>query len=78
VRFFQKKRQVPALMIGFYVLIIAKAVLNLALLRLYPDLVTAPSDMTDAWRGIAQALIAGAIWIQYFRVSERVENTFVR
>lgn len=76
VRFFQKKEQVPALMIGFYVLIILKAFINAALLDTFPELGSG-QDEYDAWRAVIQSIIAGAIWISYFRTSVRVQNTFV-
>ncbi len=77
VRFFQKKEQVPALMTGFYSLIIAKAFLNLVLLNIYPELITGPGDTPEAVRGIVRAVVSGAIWIAYFNRSVRVQNTFV-
>ncbi|MEJ0025167.1 MAG: DUF2569 domain-containing protein [Rhizomicrobium sp.] len=79
VRFFQKKHQVPRLMIIFYSLVIAKAVVNLSLLLIFPDLVQNPDkDMFGAWKGVIQAVIAGAVWISYFQASVRVANTFTR
>jgi len=78
VRLFQRKRQVPNLMTAFYLLVIAKAAINLALLYGYPLLATGADDMFNAWKGVVQSAVAGAIWISYFRVSVRVANTFTR
>jgi hypothetical protein len=78
VRFFQKKKHVPKLMIGFYVLLVALTVANAAALHWFPELSMGPDDMKDAMIGLVRVGIAAAIWIPYFLVSERVKNTFVR
>lgn len=77
LRFFQKKEQVPTLMTGFYLLVIAKMAINLVLLQTYPELAGGPDGMYEAIRGFVQSIVAGAIWIAYFRNSVRVANTFV-
>jgi hypothetical protein len=78
IQFLRKKRQVPNLMIAFYLLLGALVVGNYVLLANFPALWTAPEDLSDARTGLIRTAIAMAIWIPYFIVSERVKNTFVR
>jgi len=77
VRLFEKKSYVPTMMTAFYLLIIAKAVADLAVLLIYPDLSQEPDAVYQDSMGVVQSLVPGAIWIAYFHKSERVKNTFV-
>jgi hypothetical protein len=77
LRFFQKRRSVPRLMIAFYLLLLTMTAINLYLLRTFPELQATPSDMGDAVMGIVRVVVAVLIWIPYFLVSVRVKNTFV-
>jgi Protein of unknown function (DUF2569) len=79
VRLFQKKESAPRLMIGFYAMNLVLAVFYYLLLNVYPDLMTDPiGEMGGALKGIFQSAVFAALWISYFRVSVRVENTFTR
>jgi hypothetical protein len=78
IRLFQKRREVPRLMIGFYIAVLGKAVWNAAMLGSFPELQTADMTMPAALRDVLSAVVAGVVWIWYFRVSERVRNTFTR
>ncbi len=77
VQFFHKKRQVPEMMAGFYILSAAVAVGNYALLTKYPAMPVTPDMLSDATLWILRAVVAAAIWIPYFYLSDRVKNTFV-
>jgi Protein of unknown function (DUF2569) len=78
VRFLQKKRNVPKLMIAFYVMLLVMAGATYFLLVQFPELVESPGDVGDAIMGIIRTVIADAVWIPYFVVSVRVKDTFVR
>lgn len=78
IRFFQKTKNVPKLMIGFYSLIMILALANVLAIERFPELSTNPNDTFDAVMGTVRVGIAIAIWIPYFLVSKRVKNTFVR
>jgi hypothetical protein len=77
VRLFQKKRDVPELMMVFYVLVAIKAVITLGLLRHFPNAQTTDDVLRSAWQGFFGAVAAAIVWIAYFRKSVRVRNTFV-
>jgi hypothetical protein len=77
VQFFRKKRQVPNLMIGFYLLLGAMMVTNYIILANFPELWTR-EDLREALKGLLRVAVAMSIWIPYFIVSKRVKNTFVR
>ena len=77
VRLFQKRKSIPELMTWFYLMVLLKAVANVAILHSYPELGAADKDMFSAWKGVAQGVVAGIVWISYFHVSVRVKNTFV-
>lgn len=76
-RFFQKKKHVPAMMIGFYLCLLIMAGANAALLLRFPTLQAKPDDLNEALVGVAQTVVFCAVWIPYFRISRRVKNTFV-
>lgn len=77
VRFFQKKRSVPQLMIWFYVLVLVTALFVSGVIFAYDEFRSAPSDVGQAARDIGRALLAVAIWVPYFLTSKRVQATFV-
>jgi hypothetical protein len=77
VRFFQKKAQVPALMIAFYVVVLFANALVMT-----PAMVDSIDDhtrrhMTQGFHFVMQ-LAASLLWIVYFSRSRRVKATFVR
>ena len=78
IRFFQKKKHVPKMMIGFYILLMSMTAANAAAIHFFPALVESEKDVHDAYTGVARVLVACVIWIPYFIRSERVKNTFVR
>ena len=63
VRFLQKKRNVPKLMIAFYVMLAVLVGTNYFLLVQFPELIQSPADVEDAIMGIVRTAIAVAIWI---------------
>jgi len=76
MRLFQKKRNVPALMSWFYLLILGKLFLSAILTNLYPDM-QIPAEFRASIMTVFGAAVAAVIWIAYFKRSIRVRNTFV-
>nr|WP_154958346.1 DUF2569 domain-containing protein [Paenibacillus xylanexedens] len=76
VAFYRKKSILPRLMIIFYSLSLTVGIVDSLLLSQIPM----ARELADgsSIRDIARSAIACAIWIPYFRKSERVQNTFVR
>lgn len=74
--FYRKKAILPRLMIIFYSLSFVVGVVDSLLLYQIP-IARELEDGSSIW-DIARSAIACAIWIPYFRKSERVKNTFVR
>ena len=80
VLLFQKKKIFPKLMIGLYlfnVLVVGVDFLALAsfITETFPEI--AKEVTADATRNLTSGVVAAAIWVPYFFVSERVKNTFV-
>jgi hypothetical protein len=73
MRFFAKKRDAPTL---FIVLMVTNLVLNVVLLALEVS-AGAEGLAEESLRQLIRAGIGAAIWIPYFRVSKRVQATFV-
>ena len=73
ILFFGKRRNAPAVMIT---LMIANVVVNGLLLAIDIGADAEPFAMACG-RTMVGGIISGAIWIPYFRVSERVKRTFV-
>jgi hypothetical protein len=76
VQLFQKKRDVPYLMTAFYLLVAIKMLVNLGLVRHFPDAQTTDAVLASAWRGFLGASAGAVVWISYFHKSARVRNTF--
>jgi Protein of unknown function (DUF2569) len=72
IRFFDKKRDAPAAVIRLLVANVAVSALLLAIELSAGVAVLAVENV----RALVQGGIAAAIWIPYFRVSERVKATF--
>jgi predicted tellurium resistance membrane protein TerC len=77
VQLFQKKRDVPYLMTAFYLLVAIKMLVNLGLVRHFPETQTPDAVLASAWRGFLSASAGAVLWISYFHKSVRVRNTFV-
>lgn len=80
VLFFQKRAIVPALMVVFYVTVVAVCLVEVLTLTRFadgldPGLVAAEAE--EARSGLGVVLGHAILWIPYFMVSERVRNTFV-
>ncbi|WP_039055551.1 DUF2569 domain-containing protein [Enterobacter sp. Bisph1] len=72
--FFRKKRQLPRFYIGFLLLWLAFYALDLLLAHYLLQL----SYSYEIVKALIRSAISAAIWIPYFRVSVRVQRTFVR
>jgi hypothetical protein len=73
VLFFKRRSSVPRLMQFYYGVPLLWLIVDLILIQLFsPEINT--GDHTGA---ILRSLIAAAIWIPYFRISQRVKRTFV-
>lgn len=80
VLFFQKRKIVPALMVVFYVTVVAVCVVEVLTLTRFsegldPALVRV--EVVEARSGLGVVLSHAILWIPYFMVSQRVRNTFV-
>ncbi|WP_251502498.1 DUF2569 domain-containing protein [Paenibacillus polysaccharolyticus] len=76
VAFYRKKAILPRLMIIFYSLSLVVGMVDYLILYQIP--MARELEDGSSIRDIARSAIACAIWIPYFRKSERVKNTFVR
>jgi hypothetical protein len=72
VRFFGKKRDAPTLLIAFLAATIATSVL----LLIFHSINGAAPFVTGSVTQLVRAIVSAAVWIPYFRVSERVKATF--
>jgi hypothetical protein len=66
-----RKKAVPDLMAGFYLLMLAHAVWGTVLAM---DTAQYPDRLVQ----LLATVMACGVWIPYFRVSQRVKNTFLR
>jgi hypothetical protein len=71
VLFLERKKTLRRMMEGFYILMLAHAGWGAGLAMQTPQY---PDHLIQLFA----AVIACGVWIPYFRVSERVKNTFVR
>ena len=76
VFFFRKSRLLPKLIISYIILNVLFVAGDFSLANLIPA-VAEQSDPQDA-KELARAIIGAIVWIPYFLVSKRVEQTFVR
>jgi hypothetical protein len=78
VQLLRKKKAVPSLMVIFYVLMMGVLCIRYMEVKRIAELTGSPKDLGDEFTFTVRMLIASAIWIPYFLVSQRVKNTFVR
>ncbi|MET0209073.1 MAG: DUF2569 domain-containing protein [Burkholderiaceae bacterium] len=74
--FFARKRSTPRVFIVFLLLSLAVQVVDWAWAAQLPAKFQA--DETGSWKEMAKAAVACAVWVPYFLMSKRVENTFTR
>jgi hypothetical protein len=80
VLFLQRRRSVPALMVVFYVVLVAVCVLEVSTLTRFSDGIPdelVRAELKDARDGLGMAMGNAILWIPYFLVSKRVRRTFV-
>jgi len=77
MRFFQKHRSLPRLMIGFYAFLVVSALFDAIIFYIYPVLLEDPSNPITAFADVSRTALGVAIWSTYFCVSKRVRATFV-
>ncbi|MBC8105848.1 MAG: DUF2569 family protein [Anaerolineae bacterium] len=75
IMFFAKKRSTPALVIGAYIGSIVLAVVAGLMTQSIPQSPAPPPG--SEWLGVVKPVIVALIWVPYFRLSRRVQNTFV-
>ena len=73
VYFNQKRRTAPNLMIIYLLATLAHNTFFFVLSKIAPSLTGAQSTLY-----FAQSVVVTAIWVAYFKVSKRVQGTFVR
>ena len=80
ILFFQKRKLVPALMVVFYVTVVAVCVVEVLTLTRFSeglDPAFVQVEAVEARNGLGVVLSHAIIWFPYFIVSQRVRNTFV-
>ena len=73
-KFFAKKREAPKLFIIALAVVPVSQTVDLGLTMLIP---AAATDLKGSYFDLAKSTVQAVIWISYFRLSERVQNTFV-
>jgi hypothetical protein len=77
VKLFQKKREVPRLMIWFYALVVAVTLFESGIVFAFEEFRESPADIDQAVKDLIRAFLGVVIWIPYFLRSKRVKATFV-
>jgi hypothetical protein len=78
INFFSKRRAAPALAVGAYVGSILLAVISTMMLQSFPQATAATAAPPGVvWLSVVKPVLIAFIWIPYFRMSRRVQNTFV-
>lgn len=74
---FQKKRQLPRLMVCFYSALLIVMGIEFYISLQYAVVTQTSGDLGEAGKGLIHAILMAAIWIPYFLRSKRVKATFV-
>lgn len=74
--FFSRKKELPRLIIIFYAANLLFILLDYLLAAQIP--MVAEMDDGSTYREIGRSIVASAIWIPYFLLSERVKGTFIK
>jgi hypothetical protein len=77
VYFFRRRRHAVPLMIGFYVLGLIIACMNVGVAA-WVAAIAGTSATGETVVGVMRAVMAAAVWVPYFVVSKRVKQTFTR
>lgn len=78
ILFFKKRTSLPKLIVIFYGLNVLVPLLELLFVTpLLPAELRYLGDGPAAYKEIGRSIVGAAIWIPYFRISERVKDTFV-
>lgn len=76
-QFLRKRRSLPGSMLVHYLAVMAAMGCELYAAYLLDRLMPGEGGVDESWQWLIRAVIGGAIWIAYFRMSDRVKNTFV-
>ncbi|CAI6052054.1 DUF2569 domain-containing protein [Cohnella sp. JJ-181] len=76
IAFYQKKANVPKLMINYYIASFLLGLVDLALIYQIP--LSRELDEGASFRATIRSFITCLIWIPYFLNSQRVKNTFLK
>lgn len=76
-QFLRKRKSLPGAMVVHYLAVIAALGCEVYAAYLLDSLMPGQAELDSAWAWFIRAVIGGAIWIAYFRMSDRVKNTFV-
>ena len=77
VLYFKKRTSLPKLMVIYYGANLLFPIIDVLLYSsLFPQELLDVSDDSETYKQIGRGLVAAAIWIPYFLVSQRVKDTF--
>ncbi|PZD93060.1 hypothetical protein DNH61_25090 [Paenibacillus sambharensis] len=77
VLFYRRKRIVPKLMITLYLASLVGMIVSYVFVQQIPVLKEAMADGSQI-REIGRYVVTCVIWVPYFLLSQRVENTFIK
>ncbi len=77
VRFAQKRRSAPRLMVKYFVLLLVIRMIEISLIPRYPLWFETGPVPPEGLDDIIYAIVGTVIWTSYFLSSERVKATFV-
>jgi hypothetical protein len=76
ILFFQKSYRFPAFMIGFIVFNLLFVIGDIILANMIPYVASGVG--MESYKDLLQTLVSASIWIPYFLISKRVNNTFIK